>query len=493
VAERSVHHEPVLELLVKAAAGRFAAPGRKEWTIGWSVETYRRSDRAAVDTKEGPIAFDPPSLEAFERAVESLLREPRVRETWEADDFWGIVANMIATMPASLSAAQLEKRITVRLKQLRRPGHALVALAIANVTWEGPPLTFADVVIGELGDSWKEAVNATARSRPKLEGAETEGWLAVQGGNVSSSGGRRDEDKIEQGEEPSEDSMDVWPDRSASRRPPIVMAIWLRSHFGLATRQARERLQEVIDLAVLLESEPEHVRLFPGGGSANQPGLRGLRLDRGAIGVALANDPAGTREVAGIILHSSQMATFTTIEWYGLEPLPLHALLRSPNCQQRIGKLLQARSPFASRLRTAGRWYAQAHWEDNVIDTILALGIALDALVGDPNGLPLAATSERFALLDPNPETRRARAQTFRDFYGTRSAIAHGGSTKKLNQADYVARMAGEVRWATQRMLLLDDIFSPTTHDDLRKVFDGLKWGSLHWPLDRGDTTAPLM
>lgn len=124
-----------------------------------------------------------------------------------------------------------------------------------------------------------------------------------------------------------------------------------------------------------------------------------------------------------------------------------------------------------------------------MIDAVLALGIALDALVGDPNGLPLLATSERFALLEPNPKLRSPRAQAFRDFYGTRSAIAHGGRSKKLTQ-EYLVQMGSEVRWATQRMLSLVDIFSPKSQNDIRGVFDGLKWGSLEWPREAVQTSS---
>jgi hypothetical protein len=486
--DQHAREDPVIKLLVKAAAGRIAAPGREEWSIGWSAETYRRSDRAAVSTDEGPMTFDPPSLEAYEQAVELLLSERKIRDTWDAEDFWGIVADMVATIPTSVPTSSVEDIVAIRLKQLRKPGDTLIALAIANVAWEGSPLSFSNLVIGELGEQWKEAVNSVARSRPKLDGTQVEWWLNVQAGIEADSGGHEMEEPPDDNSEASGESKKVWPDPSALKRPPVVMATWVQSHHGLAVRHASERLQQVIDLALLLEPEPKIIELYPIG-SANQPGLRGLKLDRGAIGAVFAGRSIGRRELAATILHKSNMSSFVRTEWYGLEPVPLHLLMGPPGRQQRINNLLEATTPFALRLRTAARWYAQARWADNVIDIVLALGIALDALVGDPSGLPLLATSERFALLEPNPQLRSVRARAFRDFFGTRSAIAHGGRSTKLTD-DYLIHMASEVRWATQRMLSLNDIFSPKTHNDLRDVFDGLKWGSLQWPRDAGPASS---
>jgi hypothetical protein len=389
---------------------------------------------------KAPWPSIPPSLEALERAVETLLREPKIRNIWQADDVWGMVANMVATLPESPTSL-VRRALSNRLEQLRSPGDALVALAIANVAWEGPPLAFANMVIGELGDSWRDKVNKEAGSRPSLDRTQAERWLAIQAGTYGASS--------DQPKEPAEDdtrnakpSKDVWPDRSALERPPVVMACWLRSQCGLAIRQATERLQELIDLALLLEPEPQRIHLFSGRGSANQPGLRGLRIDRGAVGAALANHSAGGRELAAVILHNSRITPFVSFEWYGLEPLPLHTLIGPTDRQRRISKSLQAVTPFALRIRTAARWYTQAHWAENPIDRALALGIALDALVGDPNGLPLLATSERFALLEPNPELRGTRAKTFRDFYGVSTFAVHSPAAA---HAAWTSRISVEV------------------------------------------------
>jgi hypothetical protein len=282
------------------------------------------------------MTFDRPSLEVYEQAVELLLKERKIRDTWDEEDLWGIVANIVATIPASFPTSSVEDVIATRLKQLRKPGEALIALAIANVAWEGSPLPFANLVIGELGEQWKETVNSIARGRPKLDGGQVEKWLNVQAGTETESGSHEGEASPEEKSEASAKSKDVWPDSSALNRPPVVIATWVQSQHGLAVRHASERVQELIDLALLLEPEPERMKLHPAIGSANQPGLRGLKLDRGAIGAVFAGRSVGMRELSATILHKSNMSSFVTLQWYGLEPLPLHLLMRPPDQHQRI-------------------------------------------------------------------------------------------------------------------------------------------------------------
>lgn len=208
-----------------------------------------------------------------------------------------------------------------------------------------------------------------------------------------------------------------------------------------------------------------------------------MTLDRTAVGFALSQSPAAP-ELINETLSVSWLAANSSATWYPAEPLPLLFLLAPLEYRQRIEALVGSDSPLSRRVRTAARWYAEAQWTEEEIDAVLALGIALDSLIGDPSGLPTRALSERFALLEPHPASRAGRAERFKDLYSARSAIAHGSIRSDIDLS-YVSNMARDVRWATQRILALYDRFSPVSQNDFRDVFEGLRWGTLSW----GDTS----
>jgi hypothetical protein len=151
----------VERLLLSAAATRFEAAGRKAWEYGWCVPEYRRSNRAAIDTDVGPVALSAQGLESYEQAVELLLNDSDVRQRYDAKEFWGIVASMIATLPN-----EVEGELSGRLDQLLNPGYSLVVQLIANVTWDSDPVTISNLVVGKLTSEWIEFVNGSAGERP---------------------------------------------------------------------------------------------------------------------------------------------------------------------------------------------------------------------------------------------------------------------------------------------------------------------------------------
>jgi hypothetical protein len=203
-------------------------------------------------------------------------------------------------------------------------------------------------------------------------------------------------------------------------------------------------------------------------------------LDRVAIEHAIART-AHVQELASNTLVLSSFSAGSTRSWHQADPLDLSALLSDPSTLQKIDRILAQNAPLSRRLRIAARWYAQAHWAEQDIDAVLALGIALDALVGDKSGLPTSALSERYGLLEPIPAMRSGRSSDFREMYQVRSAVAHGSLTPTKVDLAFRKRMVAAVRWASQRIIALDQRFSPTSDGDIRLTFENLRWGTAHW------------
>jgi hypothetical protein len=478
------------ELLFNAAATRFPAAERESWDYGWCGSEYRRSDRAAINTEAGPVALEPRGVESYERAVELLLANSEVRRRYDGEEFWGLVASMIATIP---SEAEIRHELESRLDELLNPGYSLVVQLIANVSWDEPPVALSNMVIGKLTSDWRKLVKRSAGGRPNLDDPSTRQWLERETAEVSrrdaaqpDSATVKEEHEGEAGErtEPDKEETDsarwVWPDAKASGRPPVVVALWTESQLMKAKTESMRRLQELIDLGLFLEPDPERLEIFLVRGNRNRPGLRGLVLDRGAIGAGLAGTP-WTRELSASSLVVSGFGPRSTISWHHTEPIPLDLLLGPEDRQAQVNSVLNVDTPLTRRFIIAARWYAEAYWAEETLDAVLALGIALDTLIGDPSGLPLRATSERFALLEPNSQLRSERAKRYQEIFSLRSAVAHGSVSSKAESMEYLSYMAQNVRWAAGRMLAFRDVFSPVSQDDIRRVFAELRWGTLSW------------
>ncbi len=112
---------------------------------------------------------------------------------------------------------------------------------------------------------------------------------------------------------------------------------------------------------------------------------------------------------------------------------------------------------------------------------MLALGIALDALIGSRRGLPGYAMRERFALLEPDVAKRAKRARRHAEIYSARSAVAHGSKSEALKEPGFVRQVASDVVWATYRMLALDELCSPTSDRHVDDCFEQLRWGTKLW------------
>jgi hypothetical protein len=139
-------------------------------------------------------------------------------------------------------------------------------------------------------------------------------------------------------------------------------------------------------------------------------------------------------------------------------------------------------NPVTDRIKVAARWYSEALWAAQEDDAALALGVALDSLVGSRAGLPSREMKERFAFLESDTALRARRSARYQELFSVRSSVAHGGSSSRLETPGYIKAMAADVTWTAHRLLRLYQAFKPDTEKALEQVFDGFRWGTLEWP-----------
>jgi len=436
------------ELLAFAAAQVIPAPGCRPWDYGWSVPGYRHSPDAAISGPSGPVTFRRDGLLAWEDAVTALLKERSIRDRWSAGELWGIVASI--TVAASLSKERtsfLDKKV----QALRSCGPALNVVLIANVTWNRPSLALDDVVVGYAKQEFLDLVNLVAGSRNSIDQATGGGWLR---------------DSVQSRLRAEDDPV------------PVAFACWTVGQWQLADKETDRRLQDVVNLCLLLERDLKAHRVHRRG-DANRPGVRGLTLDRGAIERGVI-DSAHLELGSTPLIVRDLFADRCGASWFGTEPLPLGDLLDQEYLRDAVEACL-GDDPVSARIRVASRWYAEAHYTLASDDAALALGVAMDALLGGQRVLPGSAMADRFALLATDPHERRERARNYLDLYAVRSSVAHGGRSRRLDQGDFLERYQTAVRWAAWRTIALRDAFAPPTEKDIDELFDELRWGSRVW------------
>lgn len=434
----------VEESLVEAAAHVVDAPGMKAWNHGWFLPEYRASDLAALQGAASSVTIAPAGRGSFELAVRKLGKEARIRERWDADELWGVVASLVVAAAASDDPAGLVAR---GLHRMRSAGTTLVLVAVANVLPPDTPARIADSIIAQVGEPFRVAVNECASGRPTLKAEELARLSATYGAN----GGQA-----------------------------VACASWSPGQSQRAVQHAENRLRTILELALLLEPKPDRLGLYSLRGSTNRPGLRGVTVHRPALEDALASSGASAELAAEIALVTSQDVR-RHVHWHSADPMPLEPLVGSERRRSLIERCITGASPVTRRLHVAARWYAEAHWAISPDDATLALGVAMDALIGSRSGLPGRAMRERFALLEPNAVDRAARAERYMEIFSERSAVAHGGATASAEEPGFVRAVAADVVWATYRMLAFEERFSPTSDKAIDAGFEQLRWGTAAW------------
>jgi hypothetical protein len=432
----------LVALLEQAATHVTLAAGRQPWQRGWFLEDYRHSSAAALAGPAGPVTIGDEGIPPYEQAVERLLKEPAVQQRWSCEQVWGIVADLVVNASMGHAGAVL----AAGLAALRDAPATLVVLPVSNVLWRRAPLPFDDAVLGCADSRLVDAIEA-----------RTAGRVGLQSGQLG----------------PSTSHLED------SAEPPVLFAAWCEGQAELAVSQARRRLGGVLDLSLLLEPDPAALGLHSLRGSANRPGVRGVDLHRPALEACLARSGRADELAAQVMLVDGSGAHELT-HWYNTDPLPLDRLLEADERIETVSSCLTRGTAAARRLSVAARWYAKAHWAEELDDAVLALGIALDALVGSRSALPGRAMRERFALLEPKRTSRPSRARWFNEVYRVRSAIAHGGRSSSLD-ASFVRNAAAEVVWAAYRILALERAFEPGSEAEFDEVFESLRWGTRSW------------
>lgn len=442
------HPSSIEILLVEAAAQLVPAPGRTPWVNGWGISEHRNSEDAALPSAGGSVTLTGPGLVSYENAVKRLQNEPAVCERWAVDELWGVVALVLVGASESASAIEV---VRLQLARLRCAKPTLVLLLVANISWTATPLVMADTVLGQVGDPLLRAIEDAAHDRQSATADVLDRVAKKHAAPIC-----------------------------AISSEAIVLATWCPGQSRLAVQQAESRLHDLIDVALLLEVDPGSLGLYSLRGATNRPGVRGVTVDRAALDALFTASGAQAELAAEVaVIGNGQIGWH--VGWHSTEPVPLDRLLADTHRRRLLARCMADQSPIARRLRVAARWYADAHWATNYDDAALALGVALDALIGSQSGLPGRAMRERFALLEPNAACRAARSRRYAEIFAARSAVAHGGSANKIREHGFVRDVAAEVVWTAHRLLALDALCAPVTEQQLDENFEELRWGTRTW------------
>jgi hypothetical protein len=428
-------------LLSAAATIAPASSGTEAWDYGWCSADYRNSGSAAMSSSDGPVSLTSEGIRAFEAAMELLLGLEAVRARWDADELWSVVASLMLFV-RSTNADPLQSARQIR--RLRTAGPALVVFPVSNVSWCGAPMEFKDAAIG-LAENVAGSIAGLSKQDK---------------GRVSAAVGDYLRDRLPHGPQ------------------TVVFGCVTAGQATLAFAEGEHRFRRLVDLALLLELDPEGKGVFSLRGAANRPGIRGVDLDRIGIEKVVSERAAHELFVSPLVVD---LLGGEHISWGGASPFPLEALLMQRELSRDVGECLSGIGPVFERLAVCARWYSEAHWADAKDDAVLALGVALDALIGSKEGLPGRVMAERFALLEPSPNRRAERAQRYHELFGVRSAVAHGGRSKSADDHRFVRAFAAEVTWAAARLLAFEQTFRPAGASGFETTFADLGWGTRHW------------
>jgi hypothetical protein len=389
-------------------------------------------------------------LPAWEAAVQDLLRDSVIRARWEPSEFWGLAASL--TVAAHDEAAEdRQDFLAANLQRLRDAGPALTIQLVANATWAAPPMHLGSLVIGDAGNELANAARGTAAGRAFISEEQQVRWLADQ----------------------------VTPRVTATSTPPVAIFSWTVGQADKAISETERALRDVVDLPLMLEHDLVSHKVYRRG-QVNRPGVRGLTIDRGAL-EALSTGSLKIELAAMPLSVTSAFGGGQRVQWFSAEPLPLGQLYTQPYLVAAIRKCF-ADGAIPRRIRTAARWYAEAHYTESADDSALALGVSIDAMLSGSEAMPGGAMADRFAMLHRDPGARKAARKRYLDAYRIRSSVAHGGYSSKLDDPSALSRYFQLARDTAWRLLDLLDTFNPTSENALNELFDELRLGVRAWP-----------
>jgi len=425
------------------------------WVYGWCTEEYRHSDIAALPGTQGPVGIGGAGVQAYEEAVNRLLKEPAIKERWDDKELWGMIATLVVAVSESTDP---EPVLAAALGRLREARPSIVVLPVANVSWESDPIEVGTGLIGRLNDEFVAAIARSAMGRSDLSSPEAQEWIRDQLTEAA-------------------DGESVIPPRE-----PVVAALWTNRQHTRSIEVAERWLEDLCCLALLLERDPSGKGMWSMRGAHNRPGVRGLVPDRSTLQDVLGRDARGRHELGSEpFVSSPEFGASRSVRWYSADPVPLDELLDEPAVVALIGEAATGTRAVLNRLRVAARWYSGAHWSYEPDDAALFLGVALDAIVGSRDGLPGRVMAQRFAYLHPDPSQRRATVARYNDVYSVRSAVAHGGQPSRLSEPGFIRSFADDVRWAAERLVALGSSFGARSEADVDAAFQALALGEKTW------------
>lgn len=424
---------------VKAAIRETSADPRIGWA--WLQADYRASPGRAFQGTGRALTVEDHGMPALEAAMDALLSDQRVRAAWRDEDLWTTVLSLLA---AAADDDSLDVEAAVR--KLLKPSAVRIGAAIANVTWAAEPASVGGLTIAQLE---KQTDALSLADVLGLDGRERHAFVAHSRQLLSEFGGF------------------------------VVATAKSDRQANLAYKDFSRTLEDVIGLILLLSDRLDEHGIYSLRGATNRPGVRGIALDRGALGHLLADK--GSAELAARVLTITGWGAGNALLWTSADPMPLDRLLDA-HLLPLLDDLLTAKDAVAQRLRVAARWYARAFWADSEDDAALAVSVALDSLLTGKDAVPGAVSKGRFALLERDPAARGARFDRYEQVYRVRSAVAHGGdATRPLARLGGARSILEDARWTARQVLALRQISTPADDAAFRDLWGAVQWGTLAW------------
>ncbi|MFJ6794369.1 hypothetical protein [Streptomyces sp. NPDC091268] len=432
-----------VELTLTAAQGVTAYSGVHPWNYGWCNETYRRSNAAAVSSPSGAAQMSAEAVGRLEELHKLLASNAKVRDRWDLEELWGVLATLVAAVSASENPPSSAERYIGHVMQA---GSTLVVFPVANLRWDGEPLRVTrKSVIGVLNEEFCAAIQ-----------------------------------DLGQQSETTANHISKYVRNLGHKFPCVGFATIVRGQKKLAQEQARRSFRLVVDVALMLATEKDRRNLWSMRGSHNRPGIRGLSMDRAATEAGLRASGFDSELFSRPLLIDDNGPS-STVSWFSADPLPLESLFEDEQLHEAVRLCLSDEAPVLKRLAVAARWYAESYWSESNDDAALAAGVALDALIGSTSALPGRSMRERYALLEADPTERSARAIEHAEIYTARSLVAHGGTSQKVDDVAFIRAMQDSVTWAAWRLIAMHRDLQVANNKDLEAVLDGLRWGTHKW------------
>ncbi len=445
----------IIDQFVRAAQGR-ELTSCEPWDYGWSQANYRRSATAAITHHGGAsVKLQPIAVDCFEEACGALLQLQQVHQCYEVNEFWSLAASLVGRLPFRSTPDELATVIEQWIKSVLEPPDSFVVLPVANIASLDNVFHIGLLLLGHFDQRFVDRLREKV-GRDVLSHMPREPWWMS----------------------PAETALD------AAGPPPILLAYTCRTQLERAVQDAEEAFEDLASIALMVHLDLDALSLFSLRGDANRPGIRGLVVDRKALAKATERNLQVSREIGCPVLVDGIFGQTISFRWYSEDSFPLEQLL-IPDAKRSVAeRLLLGSTAVDRRLRVAARWHAKAHWSIDLADAVLALGICFDSMLAEQGPSPGRVLSERFALLDPDPNRRRSRYRQFQtEYYPARSSVAHGAKKRSLNTA-FVRGMAREARWVFQRIVELTETLGICTEDEYNNMYENLRWG--HSPRTNG-------